>query len=151
LSPYLNPVTHGIWQVTYFNSYWRILKIKITYQRFKKLKMFSYFIQNPYSGTLTRTREPVCTVIVYSWPVLGNFDPYSGTCPYSGTLKLTCTRLCTKDPEYNTLKNPSYFVFCLINVLNIISMLIIDALLLCHVSWVIGFESGLKKIDFSKR
>ena len=38
-------------------------------------------------------------------PVLGNLDLYSGT------LKLTHTLLCTKDPEYNTLKNPSYFVF----------------------------------------
>jgi hypothetical protein len=72
--------------------------------------IFTYFPKNPYSGTLTRTRE--------LWPVLGNLDPYSGTCmycncllmtrtwelgpvlgnldPYSGTLNLTRTRLCTK-------------------------------------------------------
>ena len=30
-------------------------------------------------------------------------------------------------------------------------MPIIDALLLCHVSWVIGIESGPKKIDPSQR
>ena len=48
-------------------------------------------------------------------------------------------------------KNNLYFVFCLINVLNLISMPIIDALLLCHVSGVIGFEFGLKKIGSSQR
>ena len=78
-------------------------------------------------------------------PVLGNLDPYSGT------FNLTRTRLCTQVPEYNTLKNPSYFAFCLINVLNLISMPIIDALLLCHVAWVIGIESGSKKIGSSQR
>jgi hypothetical protein len=30
-------------------------------------------------------------------------------------------------------------------------MPIIDALLLCHVSWVLGIESGLKKIGSSQR
>ena len=29
--------------------------------------------------TWTRTLEPVCTDFVYSWPVLGNLEPYSGT------------------------------------------------------------------------
>ena len=76
--------------------------------------IFSYFIQNPYLGTLTHTQKP--------GPVLGDLDPYSGTCvywnclpmsrtqelipvlrnldPYSGTL--TRTRLCSKGLKYNT-------------------------------------------------
>ena len=64
---------------------------------------------------------------------------------------LTRTRLCIHVTEYNTLKNPSYFIFCLINVLNLISMPIIDAFLLCHVSWVMEIESGSKKISSSQR
>ena len=43
------------------------------------LVIFALFFQNPYSGTWTRTREPLCTDFVYSGPVLGNLDPYSGT------------------------------------------------------------------------
>ena len=54
-----------------------------------------------------RTREP--------GPVLGNldlnrslvWDPYSG-----GTLNLTCTRLCTQVPEYNTFKKS--LIFCIL-------------------------------------
>ena len=38
-----------------------------------------FFLQNPYLGTWTRTREPLCTDFVYIGPVLGNLDPYSGT------------------------------------------------------------------------
>ena len=34
---------------------------------------------------------------------------------------------------------------------NLISTPIIDALLLCHVSWIIGIESGSKKIGSSQR
>ena len=59
---------------------------------------------DPYWGTSTRTREPLCTVIVYSWPVLGNLDPYSGT------LKLTHTRLCSQVPHSRefTMSHGSY-------------------------------------------
>jgi hypothetical protein len=39
-------------------------------------------------------------------PVLGNLDPYSGT------LILTRTRLCTQVPEYNTLKKS--LMFCIL-------------------------------------
>ena len=82
-------------------------------------------------------------------PTLGNLDPYSGT----------RTRLCTQLWIWPVLvyvlkfpsKNFSYFLFCLVNVLNPISMPIIDALLLCHDSWVIGIESGHKKIGSSQR
>jgi hypothetical protein len=35
-------------------------------------------------------------------------------------------------------------------VLNLISMPIIDALLLCHVSWVIGIESGPKRLVLAR-
>ena len=38
-----------------------------------------------------------------------------------------------------------------VNVLNLIFMTIIDDLLLCHVSWVIGIESGSKKIGSSQK
>ena len=38
-------------------------------------------------------------------PILGNLDPYSGT------LNLTRTRLCTKVPKYNTLKKA--LIFCI--------------------------------------
>jgi hypothetical protein len=89
-----------------------------------------------------------CLLMTRTWelgPILGNLDPYSET------LNLTRTRLCTKVPEYNTLKKSLIFCIFLINVLNLISTLTIGALLLCHVSWVIGFESGLKKIDFTWR
>ena len=46
-------------------------------------------------------------------------------------------------------KEVSKFLGFCCKCLNLISTLTINALLLCHVSWVIGFESGLKKIDFS--
>ena len=52
------------------------------------LVIFSYFLQNPYSGTLTRTREP--------WPVLKNLDPYSGT--------LNLYDFCTQVPEFGRQK-----------------------------------------------
>jgi hypothetical protein len=103
---------------------------------------FTYFCQNPYSGTWTRTQEPLCTDFVYIGPVLGNLDPYLGT---------SSTCLCTKVPEYGThIKNTPYLgVFFTINVLILISTVTIDAWLFCHVPWVIGFESGLKKINFT--
>ena len=41
--------------------------------------------------------------------------------------------------------------FFTINVLILISIVTIDAWLFCHVSWVIGFVFGLKKIDFTQR
>ena len=85
-------------------------------------------------------------------PVLWNLDPYSGTLNLTRTLFLVCTQV----SEYNTLKKLSYFVFCILylvfcflNVLNLISMSFIDALLHCHVSWVMAIESGSKKIDSS--
>ena len=46
---------------------------------------------------LTRTQE--------LRPVLGNLDPYSGT------LKLTCTRLCTQVPEYRRQNNTPRICF----------------------------------------
>ena len=42
------------------------------------------------------------------------------------------------------LKSPHLFK----NVFSFIFGLILDAVLVCYVVWVIGFESGLKKIDF---
>ena len=67
------------------------------YYRLKSLKAgdFCLFIQNPYSGTWTRTREPRPKEIPSLGPVLGNLDPYLGT------LNLTRTRLCTQVSEYN--------------------------------------------------
>ena len=91
------------------------------------LVIFVFFFQNPYSGTWTRTREP--------GPVLGNLyvlilfilDPYSGT--WTRTRELPV----------------------LLYVLRFLSTGPIDAWLFCHVPWVIGFESGLKKIDIRSR
>ena len=59
----------------------------------------------------------------------------------------TRTRLCT---QWTLEKNLIFFIW-LINVLNLISLSIIDSLLLCHVSWVIEIESGHKKIGSSQR
>ena len=127
----------------------------------------------PYSGTWTRTREPGPTVWVTvigpthyrtqePGPVLGNldlnrslvWDNYSGTWTH------------TQEPEpilRNFEFDPYLFMYSgsrvqhfkkiphiLYFVLNLISMTF-DALLLCHVSWVIGMESGTKKIGSSQK
>ena len=112
-----------------------------------------------YLGTWTRTWEPIlvyvlkswpniidsygtlCTDFVYSWSVLGNLDPYSG---------ISHTHLCANVPGYGThKKHPRLGVFTM-NVLILISRVTIDAWLFWNVPWVIWFESGLKKIDFSQ-
>ena len=57
-----------------------------------------------------------------------------------------------KVPEYGThKKTPHIWGFFTINVLILISTVTIDAWLFCHVPWVIGFEFGVKKIDFTQR
>ena len=113
------------------------------------LVIFTFFFQNPYSGTWTRTREPGPKKIPSRGPLLGNLDPYSGT--WTRTRNPAVLVYVLKFSSTTLLKNPSYFVFCLINVLNLISMPIIDTLLLSHVSWVIGIESGPKMISSSQR
>ena len=50
------------------------------------------------------------------------------------------------DELVHKFKNP---VRVGIYVLSFIFGLILDAVLVCHVVWVVGFQSGLKKIDFS--
>ena len=85
-------------------------------------------ILDPYLGTWTRTREP--------GPVLGNF-------PYSFMYSSPWVQ--------DTQKNTPYLGFFAINVFILIFTLTIDAWLFCHVPWVIGFESGLRNIDFSQR
>ena len=85
-----NPMTHETWQAAYLNSYWKLLPIKIIFLRFQHLEIFSYNIKNPFLGTWTHTQEPVCTVIVYSGPVLGNVDPYLGTWTRTWELLFWC-------------------------------------------------------------
>ena len=65
--------------------------------------------------------------ISFSKSVLGNLDPY-----------------------YRTHTKKPIFGFFTINVLILISTVTIDAWLFCHVPWVIGFKSGLKRSILAK-
>ena len=60
---------------------------------------------DPYSGTCMYCNCLLMTCTRELRPVLGNMDPYSGT------LNLTRTRLCTKVPEYNTLKKKPHILY----------------------------------------
>ena len=74
------------------------------------------------------------------------FDPYSFM--YSGS------RVRVQVSVYEFWKNNgNHLIFAKPskNVLSFIFVLILDAVLVCHVIWVIGFESGVKKIDYSRR
>ena len=137
-------------------------KINLFQPRFKFMTHGTWQIAHPsYPKSWTCTREPWpllryldsylgtqmqwnCLHMTRTWeirPVLGNLDPYSGT-----------HSICSKGPKYNThQKNASYFIIFTVNFLVHISTTIIDALAVCHFPWVTRFQSGLKKIDFSRR
>ena len=74
-----NPMTHETWQLAYLNSNLRVLTIRIIFKDLEIWRFSPILSKIRISGTWTRTWEPVCTVIVYSGPVLGNLDPYLGT------------------------------------------------------------------------
>jgi len=81
--------------------------------------------------------------------------------PYSGTWVHKRVRVKFKVPEYGSRfpstdfekNNWNYLIFANLfkNVLSFTFGLILDAVKVCHVVWVIGFGSGLKKIDFGRR
>ena len=48
----------------------------MSFNFFYNFVIFTHFFQI-HTRDWTRTRETVCTVIVYNWPVLQNLDPYS--------------------------------------------------------------------------
>ena len=144
LDPDSNPITHTTWQTSSASTN---INPKMKDRRFfdglQKWGDFHYFFK-------IHTQEP--------GPVLGNldlnrllvWDPYLGSWTRTWELWIWPVFVYVlKFLSATLLKILSYFVLCLINVLDLISMPIIDALLLCHVSWIIGFESGLKKIGFS--
>ena len=94
-------MTNGTWQIAFFNFCWKDFKIWWFFTIFSKIRTREPW---PVLGNFDLNSETLCTVIVYSWPVLRNLDPYLGT------LKLTCTRLCSQVPHSRqfTMSHGSY-------------------------------------------